>query len=490
MRRQTSIELLLVTLLVLVLGAAYYGTLRPGQDWGGDFSQYINHARNLALGRPYPETRYVVTFPESARRMPAAYPPVFPLVLAPVYRRFGLDYRLLKFPVEAMFVLSAVVYYALARLRGLGTLPAAFAMTGFGLSGLVLSIKDSIISESTYLVFAGLTLVVLVLVERNKWDETRPVTAAFGVAALMLLSYGTRAIGLALIVGFALYEILVKKRIRLFNVLVVCAFTLGVAVISATLYSSRSYGGEFQFAPAMYLQNIVSCLKSPASLWCDPTPRYVRWPLFAVTVVITFGAWLRRVFVRPSVVEFYLIAAIVPVILHSTGFSDRYLIPVYVLYLIYFMEGVAWLHDRYAPALSWAPACAGILLALGAAVNLHTMEKGPYRQGVEQATFLEACQHIRDSVDTNALIVSWNPRVLALYADRRSAWYPHTDKDEEFNGYLDRVHAKYLLLYMQGEKDNLWLAPHLRRQPERFELVFSNADFQLYRITTYQPSSY
>jgi hypothetical protein len=361
-------------------------------------------------------------------------------------------------------------------------------MSGFALSGLVLSIKDLIISESTFLVFAGLTLIALVLVERNKWDETRPIPSAIGIATLMLLSYGTRAIGLSLILGFALHEILIKKRIRLFNVLVLCAFIVGVVLCSATLYDSRSYGGEFQFAPGQYLRNIVLLLKSPASLWCDPTPSYVRWPLFAVTAVIAFGAWLRRIFVRASVVEFYAVAVILPLILHSTGYSDRYLIPIYALYFIYFMEGVAWLLVRYPKGRYWIPACACTLLAVGAAVNLDAMEKGPYRQGVEQSTFLETCQYIRTSVDVNAMVVSWNPRVLALYTDRTSAWYPYTERDDEFDGYLDRVHAAYVLLYTKGEKDNQWLAPHLTRQKERFQLIFSNADFRFYRVTTYRAS--
>jgi len=482
MRSRPWAELLVVLSLALALSGAYYATLRPGQDWGGDFSQYINHARNLALGHDYLETRYVVTFPESARRMPAAYPPVFPLLLAPVYRRFGLDYLALKILVQAMFALSAVVYYSLARLQGLGSVSAALAMLGFGLSGLVLSLKDSIASESTYLVFAGLTLAALLLAERKKWDESKPVVTAFVIAALMLLSYGSRAIGLALAVGFAAHEILIRRRIRLFSVLVLSTFVVGVFVISVAFYNGRSYAGEFQFAPSMYLQNIVACIKSPASLWCEPTTRYVRWPWFAVSVVVAFSAWLRKMLVQPSVVEFYVIATILPVILHSTGFADRYLIPLYALYFIYFMQGVAWLHNRYAPARSWVPVIAGILLVLGASVNLQAMDKGPYRQGVEQATFLETCRYIRAKVDASALVISWNPRVLALYTDRNSAWYPHTESDAEFANYLARVHATYVLLYAQGEKDKQWLAPHVKRQPQQFELIFENADFQFYRV--------
>ena len=41
-----------------IAAAVYAATLRPGQDWGGDFAQYVQHARNLATGRPYLETKF------------------------------------------------------------------------------------------------------------------------------------------------------------------------------------------------------------------------------------------------------------------------------------------------------------------------------------------------------------------------------------------------------------------------------------------------
>ena len=106
MHQRVRIDCLCGLLLAVLLGGSYYATLRPGQDWGGDFSQYINHARNIASGRPYLETRYVVTFPEAAVHMPASYPPVFPLLLAPFYARFGLNYSALKTVPETIAVAS------------------------------------------------------------------------------------------------------------------------------------------------------------------------------------------------------------------------------------------------------------------------------------------------------------------------------------------------------------------------------------------------
>ena len=213
------------------------------------------------------ETRYGVRLPEAAVHMPASYPPVFPLLLAPVYARFGLNYVALKFVPETMFVLAAIVLYALARARGVAPLPAVLAAAAFGLSGTVLNIKDAILSDSTYLFFAGLTLVVLLWVEQRGWDESHPARAASVVTVLMLLAYGSRAIGLSLVTAFGLYEVCWKRRLRRFNVFVFGGFGAGVLLLMLLFYDTRSYANQFVFTPVTYLQNAIFYFRAPSSLW-------------------------------------------------------------------------------------------------------------------------------------------------------------------------------------------------------------------------------
>jgi hypothetical protein len=475
------IDLLCVLLLAVMLAGIYYATLRPGQDWGGDFSQYVNHARNIALGRPYQETRYVVTLPEAAVHMPASYPPVFPLLLAPVYARFGLNYVALKFVPETMFVLAAIVLYALARARGVAPLPAVLAAAAFGLSGTVLNIKDAILSDSTYLFFAGLTLVVLLWVEQRGWDESHPARAASVVTVLMLLAYGSRAIGLSLVTAFGFYEVCWKRRLRRFNVFVFGGFGVGVLLLMLLFYDTRSYANQFVFTPVTYLQNAVFYFRAPSSLW-EGSPASLRHGLFALTVIFAGAEWARRIFTRPRVVEFYVITAILPVILYSAGQNERYLMPVFPIYLLYFVEGVLDLQDRFFAGRQWVVLLAGMLLSAGVAANLRGMERGPYRSGVEQVSFRQVCDFLRMHERSAGLVISWNPRVLGLYTNLPSAWYPFIAQDAAFDDYLARVHANYVLVYLDSEDDRRWLLPHLESRPQLFPVLFHNSDFLLYAV--------
>jgi len=89
--------------LALIVATVLLHERRGGQDWGGDFSLYISHARNLSEGSPYGETGYLLN-PYFRNLSPETYPPLFPLVLAPLYSRYGLDYRILSIPGIVRFL--------------------------------------------------------------------------------------------------------------------------------------------------------------------------------------------------------------------------------------------------------------------------------------------------------------------------------------------------------------------------------------------------
>ncbi len=75
---------------IILVGAFFLMTIRPGQPWGDDFAQYLNHAQNIANFRPYAATGYIYN-PKNAVVGPRAYPPLFPAVLAAVTGVWGFN---------------------------------------------------------------------------------------------------------------------------------------------------------------------------------------------------------------------------------------------------------------------------------------------------------------------------------------------------------------------------------------------------------------
>ena len=98
----------------VLIGMFYVVTIREGHDWGDDFSMYIHHAQNIAHGKSYVETGYIYN-PLNPAVGPRAYPPGFPLLLAPVVKLFGLDLWPLKVVVVGFFVGSLLAIVLLFR---------------------------------------------------------------------------------------------------------------------------------------------------------------------------------------------------------------------------------------------------------------------------------------------------------------------------------------------------------------------------------------
>src|ERR1700722_8012222 len=161
MKNSFRLDVVLALLLTLGLSWLYIANARPGQDWGGDFAQYIIHARNIAQGRPYAESPYIQTFPDAVIHMPRVYPPVFPLLLAPVYARYGLSYGPMQVMTGGIFALAVLTIFLIARMSGLSAWLAVAAAAAFGSSGIVLGLTDKILSDGTYLFFAGIALAMM-----------------------------------------------------------------------------------------------------------------------------------------------------------------------------------------------------------------------------------------------------------------------------------------------------------------------------------------
>ena len=61
-------------------------TLKQGHNWGEDFSQYIIHAQNIISSKAYGSGIMVDA--------PVIYPPGYPLLLAPIIKVFGINFKI------------------------------------------------------------------------------------------------------------------------------------------------------------------------------------------------------------------------------------------------------------------------------------------------------------------------------------------------------------------------------------------------------------
>src|ERR1700676_303324 len=192
---------------IVAVVAIYAATVTPGHVFGqDDFAAYLMHTANLVEGRPYTAINYVPN-PDALWIAPShGYPPVYPLVLAPIYKFRGFDLRAMKI----VTVLCFGVFLAAFSFLLTGGFPpwarlAAILVVGFNI--VFWEQRDYLLSEFPYLMFSFGAL----LIAQKTYEDLDPRAWRAGAALLLSLllygAYGTRTIGITLLPALVLADL-------------------------------------------------------------------------------------------------------------------------------------------------------------------------------------------------------------------------------------------------------------------------------------------
>ena len=468
-------------LAFLLLTASFYLlTLRPGHDWGDDFAQYIHHAKNIALGLDYTQTGYIWNprFPELG---PPTYPPVFPLLLAPIYAARGLDLGAMKVIVTLCFV-AALYFIALTFRPVLRPRYVLVLLILIGLNPYFWRLKDSVLSDLPFLLFIYLSLCLIARHPGPGRLRARTILFATVLGASCYLAYGTRALGVILIPSLLLTDWLRWRRITSISVVAVATFVVMAAVQSTVTHWDTGYASVFRLEPHRIATNFAEYASYLSGLWSNAWWRpgdLVLLVLFGMLGAV--GFWRRVRSGRVTELEVFAVLYALA-ILPWFEVQGRYLVPLMPLYIGYALVTV-----QGAASHRWRGTLLLGLVALAAlgffSEYLVLMkDRGP--EGVGSANARLLWRAVERNTDSSAVVVFQKPRALALFTDRHTTGMQRSGDDRDLWDYLSRVGASFAIL---GPSDsNFVYQARLRRliaeYPGRFQLIYRNPDFSLYRI--------
>jgi 4-amino-4-deoxy-L-arabinose transferase-like glycosyltransferase len=471
--------------LVLLTGAWHLATLRPGQGWGDDYALYIGHARNLVEGGDYAETGYIYN-PSFPSLSPRTYPPVYPLLLAPVYRLFGLNLEAMKVELVLLFLLFLAAVYAGCR-RELPPARALSTVLLLGASPFFWDFKDRVLSEIPFLLFTTLALLFLERAAEGTSPARRAIHALLGGVAVYL-ACGTRSVGVVLLPSVVLAEMF-RSGVRnwrwpgLVTFIVLPVVVAGMVLQRIFLSLEGSYLDQLIWAPDQFLRNFVSFIKA-LSLFVDnghsPALRLALYlPLLALAG-LGYATRLRNgLGVREAFVPLYLAAICV---WPSAEWGQRFLLPLLPLFLVYVWHGLLTL-SALAPALARPAGVCLTVAVLAAYVGQYARQDfGPLPDGTHRPTTQAFFQHVRDQTPPDAVFLYQAPRALALYTGRRAAGHHPRATSAELWRDLRRIGATHVVVARQFRPSAAVLQPFIAEHPERFETVFCNHDFTVYRL--------
>ena len=478
----------LVAAILATVAAIHLLTLRPGHNWGGDFSMYVHHAKNLAEGTPYAETGYLYN-PAYATIGPPTYPPVFPLILAPVYLLCGLNFEAMKLVMVASLVVFLLfVFLTFRRELPLGHALAIVVLVG--LSRTLLGGANSIGSDMPFMAILYLTIFTL----QKAYDTYRHRRPRFRylvpAVVLICVAFSTRTLGGMLLPSVLAYDLLRYRRITGWAVAIGAAMAAFVLAQSVFVHSNSAYFDQYNVGPSVFLHNGAAYLAELAAFWHNGYFKPLGGLIFIVVTALAVLGYASRVRRRVTLLEVFPVLYLTAVLLFPGFAGRRYLEPIFPLYLFFAFRGLehAWLvrrvRVRRVVFASLLVAVSGSYLASATRLDLDVTE------GISKAESVALFDYVRHETPEDGVVIFIKPRVMSLLASRKASAYHMPSDPSLLWDYFSRIGATHLVVVendeaFAGAEDPARLA-YLRNFAEgnaaKLRPVFANADFRVYRI--------
>jgi len=489
---------LILAILLIVVAAILLARMHTGHGWGGDFAQYLMHAQNIVEGQPYTETPYVRN-PVNNNPGPPAYPPGFPLLLAPIYAAFGTA----VIPMKVFIIVTFVAGLGLTAylLRDDPPAPCALAVVAvLGFNPFLVGFTASVYSDLPFLFFVLLSL--MTWQKSRAQSSSRRKMALAGLSGLLIyFAVLIRSLGVVLPASILVYELLDQRRLtpRALVGLGTVGLALGLQTIVSMLSAGASASAGVSYYSEMVQQNLLDRLPELAGSIYQSTYFYARgiakvvWGpatffigpnisgLGVLTLLLMIGGWSHHAVTRLSSFDVFTplyVAALLP---WNFGWI-RYLIPVLpfcAFYAVYALYGIRrWLQWKRPILVSGV---VGILVLLyGWALVRNPATPSP--KGALAPDAKRTYHHIRQHTSSGALIAFAKPRFVALKTGRRSVRWFKGRSERELLGYFADAGVDYALVGPLGDSRQRTITMLIENHPSRFAPTYQSTHYTLYRL--------
>lgn len=466
--------------LLVLIAVFYIGTVRAGHLWADDFAMYVHHAQNIVEGQPYAATGYIYNARVQAYS-PGMYPPVFPLLLAPLYKFFGLNLLPMKREQVVFFLLTLVaVFVCWGRDLGAGYALALIAI--FGFSPVFWAAKDSVLSDLPFMMFF---YGAAVIAQRAPSFGSKWWLWAILLGVTVYAAIGTRVAGIALIAGLVLYDLLQHRKITRFTGVAVAA-CFALFLLQGRL-TGPAPGGYMEQVRAITAHTIVFNLAGYTRVLAGFWVASVRNGFSLVVLAIVAPLIIAGIYFRHksgfTMIEALLAPYIGLLLLWPYFAGVRAVFPVIPWMVFLALTGLGKISEsvapRYAAAAAW-----GLLLILAVpfAEGYRSLDFGPIRENQGLPEFKQLCEAVRHQTAASDVFIYYRARALSLYTGRQASTYNHRGTEAELKDYLPKIHAAYLVTTDAFDDDHGFLKRYVQDHADDVDLTYQNAMFRMYRI--------
>ena len=423
--RFSNVRNRLLFVVLSLIGTFQLATIQPGMTGGEDSALYLLHARNIAFGRPYLSTGYIYSV-ETAKYSPAGYPPVFPIVLAPLFRFYGPTPRPYKVMMVCVFVLSLLVIALLYRDKiPLSQLLLLLVLLGF--SPFITEQKNEILSDLPFLLFVYSAFLLFGDAREPQSESSSYLVRAIFAGLFSYLAYGTRAIGVGIIFSIIAFVLFRYHRVSRFVIVAVMTFAVFAGLQSRFVSINSDYLRIAMLGEQSPLNNLHFYAGVTSYLWDAGSGASSRLVIFAIATSLSLIGVFRQSRRLLDVTALFSMGYGLFLIFWPYH-QARYLLPLIPVYLYYLVCGLR-AANEFVVRRSPAAATMTITVVVGVLLMAYigkcaTSGFGLSLDAWDSSSAKQLYALVQASTPKDAVIIANAPRALALYTQRQTAQFP------------------------------------------------------------------
>jgi hypothetical protein len=449
-------------LVVALLSPLLFINIRDSHDWGDDFACYLRQTKNICEGKPFYQSKF-----EYHDYNPGYSPPYysygFPLLLSPVVKVWGLNFKALDRYMSLWVLAWALLIFGYLR-RNFSLFASLSFILIFFLNPYFFELKANILSDVPFSFFF---LWLLMLYQRR---QGKPIYYHILTGLVFVFMIGIRSMGMIVLpvillnLGLICFRFLVNRlsREEIKKEITETATILFSAAIFFFIFNrvffktpadqTMHFIGLFRSGQYwdVVLKNLDVYTTEFTNLFHHDVGRYsfaVQYSSAFMLVLLVIG-FLNTIVSRHrfemAVLVFFCTVVILFPYYHQ-GF--RYMLPVLPILVLCTIRGARSIQaPRYNRSILAVAFVLFILLQYRKEVYaMKENQKYPIWPGPFTEDNRKAFDHIKNDIHDTALIACLKPRALELFTNKRTCVLPPGDDIPDVAAKLNTAKPKYLL---------------------------------------------
>jgi hypothetical protein len=293
-----------------------------------------------------------------------------------------------------------------------------------------------------------------------------------------------------LIPCLVVYHVIKSRRPSLFGVLILLLTVAFIYLQTRSVPIYSSYFGQLGVnGMTVALAHSREYSQFLSEFWINGYSQAIRLALFVPFTGLAAVGYLARIKKRQITcfelfVPFYLgLLIVLPI-----EPARRFLFPLIPLYLFYVFQGIhslSRLASRAGQSVEKFAFVGALVAILATYAGQYTrLDFGPIQNGVTKPEAQQLFDYVKREIGENEVVIFRKPRALSLFTGRAAGVWHLPSEDKELWDFFQQVNTSYLIVgpdYVEPYEQT-YVRDFVDRNRERFEQIFSNADFRVYRI--------